>query len=54
MMHNSDRVTMYWEFVKTLEAPRVVHVRTGDILVKGNIFGQVTIRFFSQQVYKYF
>ena len=45
-----DRVTTYWDFIKSLEPPRVVHVRQGDILAKDNTFAQVTVRFFSQQV----
>ena len=49
-MNNMDRVTIYWDFIKSLEPPRVVHVRQGDILAKDNTFAQVTVRFFSQQV----
>ena len=49
-MFNSQRVTIYWDFVKSLEAPRVVHIRTNDVFFKGNTFAQVTVRFFSKQV----
>ena len=50
IMNNMDRVTTYWDFIKSLEPPRGVHVRQGDILAKDNTFAQVTVRFFSQQV----
>ena len=50
MMHNAERVTIYWDFVKSLEPPRVVHIRTNDVFFKGNTFAQVTVRFFSKQV----
>jgi len=50
IMNNMDRVTIYWDFIKSLEPPRVVHVRQGDILAKDNTFAQVTVRFFSQQI----
>ena len=53
MMFNAQRVTIYWDFVKSLEAPRVVHIRTNDVFFKGNTFAQVTVRFFSKQVSRY-
>lgn len=33
--------TVRWQFLKSLEAPRVVHVRCTDIVNKENIFSQV-------------
>ena len=50
MMNNVDRKTLRWEFIKSLEPPRVVHVRTMDIIKKSNLFAQVTVRMHTQQV----
>ena len=50
MMHNVERKTMRWQFIKSLEPPRTVHVRTADVLTKANLFAQVTVRLHSQQV----
>lgn len=32
-----------------IEPPVAVHVRTGDVVIKGNTFGQVTVRFHTRQ-----
>lgn len=50
MMHNIRDKTVRWKFLKSLEPPRVVHARCTDIVTKENIFGQVTVRFHTQQV----
>jgi len=50
MLAGVQRKSMYWEFVKSLEPPRVVQVRCEDFLAEGNSFGQVTVRFNSQQI----
>ncbi|XP_037036456.1 probable 39S ribosomal protein L45, mitochondrial [Bradysia coprophila] len=50
MMHNVRDKTIHWKFLKSLEPPRVVHARCTDIVTKENIFGQVTVRFHTQQV----
>ncbi|VDL57909.1 unnamed protein product [Hymenolepis diminuta] len=42
--------TLHWDFVGSLEPPRVVSCRTEEALGKGNVFGQVTIRFHTQQL----
>ena len=49
-MQNLERKSVYWDFVKSLEPPRVVHIRAMDMLEKDNVFGQVTVRFHTQQV----
>nr|SVE76642.1 EOG090X0DDP [Daphnia longispina] len=41
--------TVRWSFLKSLEPPRVVHARCTDLITKDNIFGQVTVRFHTQQ-----
>lgn len=50
MMHNVRDKSIHWKFLKSLEPPRVVHARCTDIVTKENIFGQVTVRFHTQQV----
>ncbi len=50
MMHNVKDKTLHWKLLKSLEAPRVVHARCTDMITKENIFGQVTVRFHTQQM----
>jgi len=50
MTHNIKGKSIYWEFIKSLEPPKVVQVRVQDIAQKGNMFGQVTVRFHTQQI----
>lgn len=42
--------TLRWNFVESLEPPKVVHARCPDMVSKGNLYGQVTIRIHSRQV----
>nr|CAG4650474.1 EOG090X0DDP [Sida crystallina] len=41
--------TIRWQFIKSLEPPRIVHARCTEVITKENIFGQVTVRFHTQQ-----
>ncbi|XP_061535704.1 39S ribosomal protein L45, mitochondrial [Phycodurus eques] len=41
--------TLHWRLVESLEAPRVVHARSPDMVAKGNLYGQVTVRMHSRQ-----
>ncbi|XP_038077541.1 39S ribosomal protein L45, mitochondrial-like isoform X1 [Patiria miniata] len=41
--------TIRWKFLESIEKPRVVHIRTTDMINKGNLYGQVTVRFHSKQ-----
>nr|CAG4637341.1 EOG090X0DDP [Ceriodaphnia reticulata]SVE73187.1 EOG090X0DDP [Ceriodaphnia reticulata] len=41
--------TVRWQFLKSFEPPRVVHVRCTDVINKENVFAQVTVRFNTQQ-----
>jgi hypothetical protein len=50
MMYNTERKSIQWEFVKSLEPPRIVHMRTQEIMSKANFFAQITVRFHTQQV----
>merc|ERR1711915_588954 len=45
----AKRKTIRWEFLKSLEPPRVVHARTGEVVEKKNLFAQLTVRFHTQQ-----
>lgn len=47
--HETKCKTMRWQFLGSLEPPRVVHVRCTSIITKENIFAQVTVRFHNKQ-----
>jgi len=50
MRFQTKRKTIHWKFIKSLEPPKVVHARHAEIVSKENMFGQVTVRFHTQQV----
>lgn len=41
--------TIRWRFIESLEPPKVVHARCPDMVTKGNLYGQVTVRMHSKQ-----
>ncbi|XP_053121864.1 39S ribosomal protein L45, mitochondrial [Hemicordylus capensis] len=41
--------TIRWSFVESLAPPRVVQVRCPDMVSKGNLYGQVTVRMHTRQ-----
>ncbi|XP_039282618.1 probable 39S ribosomal protein L45, mitochondrial [Nilaparvata lugens] len=49
-LYNIDRKTIHWKFLKSIEPPRVVHVRHTSLITKENYFAQITVRFHSQQM----
>lgn len=49
MRHNVHDKTIRWKFLKSLELPYVIHARCTELISKENIFGQVTVRFHTQQ-----
>lgn len=49
MLYNTKLKTLHWQFLKSLEPPRVVQVRCTELITKENIFAQVTVRFHTQQ-----
>jgi len=49
MMNTTKRKTIRWNFLKSLEPPRVVYARHAEILTKENMFAQLTVRFHTQQ-----
>lgn len=50
MIHGLEKKTVRWQFVKSVEPPRVVHVRTTEMLSKQNLYAQVTVRLHTQQI----
>ncbi|XP_062893157.1 39S ribosomal protein L45, mitochondrial [Mobula hypostoma] len=49
MVRGNRFKTIRWKFLHSLEAPKLVHIRCPDMVSKGNLYGQVTIRFHTQQ-----
>jgi len=49
MMNMARRKTIRWNFIKSLEPPTVLHARHAEIISKENMFGQLTVRFHTQQ-----
>jgi len=49
MMYMTKRKTIRWKYWRPIEPPRVVHARHAEIVSKDNMFGQLTVRFHSQQ-----
>merc|ERR1719402_492389 len=49
MMNMAKRKTIRWNFIKSLEPAKVVHARCEKILSDENFFGQLTVRFHTQQ-----
>ncbi|KAI8492379.1 39S ribosomal protein L45, mitochondrial [Branchiostoma belcheri] len=41
--------TIHWTFHESVEPPKVVHVRHNDLITKGNVYGQVTVRMHTRQ-----
>lgn len=50
VIHNMDKKTIHWSYLKDIELPRIVQARTTDVITKENIFAQLTVRFHTQQV----
>ncbi|XP_033624749.1 39S ribosomal protein L45, mitochondrial-like [Asterias rubens] len=42
--------TIRWKFLESIEKPRVVHIRCTDMIDKGNLYGQVTVRMHTKQI----
>lgn len=49
ILFNTKNVTIRWKFLKSIEPPRVVHVRQTHLISKENLFAQVTVRMHTQQ-----
>lgn len=49
VVNNIADKTIHWEFLESIERPRIVHVRCTDVISKENVFSQITVRFHSKQ-----
>ncbi|XP_029428113.1 LOW QUALITY PROTEIN: 39S ribosomal protein L45, mitochondrial [Rhinatrema bivittatum] len=49
MVRGNKYRSLRWSFVESLEPPRVVQVRCPDMVNKGNLYGQVTVRMHTRQ-----
>ncbi|CAG7727395.1 unnamed protein product [Allacma fusca] len=50
VVHNLRYKILKWDFLESIEPPRVVHGRHTDLISKDNIFAQLTVRFHTKQV----
>ncbi|KAH9524303.1 39S ribosomal protein L45, mitochondrial [Bulinus truncatus] len=50
MVHGLEHKTMIWSIVETVEPPKVVHIRTEEMITDDNIFAQVTVRLHTKQI----
>lgn len=50
MVHGLESKSMRWTFVETVEPPRVVQIRTEEMITEGNLFAQITVRLHTKQV----
>ncbi|XP_075438064.1 large ribosomal subunit protein mL45 [Ascaphus truei] len=49
MVRGNRYRTLRWRFLGSLEPPRVVQIRCHEMITKGNMYGQVTVRMHNQQ-----
>ncbi|XP_073464371.1 large ribosomal subunit protein mL45 isoform X2 [Aquarana catesbeiana] len=49
MVRGNRYRTIHWSFVASLEPSRIVQVRCPEMVSKGNLYGQVTVRMHSKQ-----
>ncbi|TRY90694.1 hypothetical protein DNTS_002895, partial [Danionella cerebrum] len=49
MVRGNRMKTIRWRFIESLEPPSIVHVRCPDMVNKGNVYGQITVRMHSRQ-----
>ncbi|XP_067397269.1 large ribosomal subunit protein mL45 isoform X2 [Emydura macquarii macquarii] len=49
MVRGNRYNTIRWSFLESLEPPRVVQIRCPDMVSKGNLYGQVTVRMHTRQ-----
>ena len=50
MTEGLEMKTLQWTYEGAIEPPRVVHIRTTHMVSKDNIYAQVTVRLYTQQV----
>jgi large subunit ribosomal protein L45 len=44
-----EKQSFRWKYIESLEPPRVVHVRTTEMISKENLYAQVTVRLLTRQ-----
>lgn len=49
MTFGMETKTIRWNFIESLELPRVVHARCTDVISKENVYAQVTLRMHTKQ-----
>ncbi|XP_012689303.1 39S ribosomal protein L45, mitochondrial [Clupea harengus] len=49
MVRGNRYKTLRWRFIESLEPPKVVHARCPDMVSKGNLYAQVTVRMHTKQ-----
>ncbi|XP_044300541.1 39S ribosomal protein L45, mitochondrial isoform X2 [Varanus komodoensis] len=54
MVQGNRYKTIRWSFLESLEPPRVVHVRCPTMVNKENLYGQVTVRMHTRQIYHFY
>jgi large subunit ribosomal protein L45 len=45
-----EKKSFRWQYIESLEPPRVVHVRTTEMINKENLYAQVTVRMLTRQI----
>lgn len=45
-----ERNTIIWKYLGEIEKPEAVHVRSGDLLGKGDKYAQITVRMHTKQI----
>ena len=49
MMHNVNKKSIRWSFIKNLEAPKTVQIRANSVMKDADLFAQITVRIHSRQ-----
>ncbi|CAH2005872.1 unnamed protein product [Acanthoscelides obtectus] len=49
VIHNIEKKTIRWRYIKDIELPRIVHARCTNVITDDNYFAQLTVRFHTQQ-----
>lgn len=50
ILYNLENKIITWKFIKSLEPPRIVHLRCTSLLSDDNVFAQITVRLHTEQV----
>jgi len=50
MVHGLESKTMRWKFVESVEPPKVMQIRTDEMITSENMFSQITVRLHTRQI----